>query len=91
MNFEFSSEFQGLDFKKDFQFDSDIVAVIGRNGVGKTRLLKAIKEGHIRASMSGDLIPQNEIKYFSMGELNPQLTFNFDALQHRDLRYTCHA
>jgi energy-coupling factor transporter ATP-binding protein EcfA2 len=76
-------EFQGLKLTTSVDLGSNISAIVGRNGSGKTRLLKAIADGHIEASVDTTVIPTNAIRLLTISELQPKLEFRFDRLNHR--------
>lgn len=84
MRFGSVNEFQGLKFTTNVESNTNIAAIIGRNGAGKTRLLKAIAEGKIQVFVNDAVVPQGGIRYLAMDQLQPGLVFNFDALQHRE-------
>jgi ABC-type branched-subunit amino acid transport system ATPase component len=75
--------FQGLQLKSPISLTSSTTAVIGRNGSGKTRLLKAISEGKVTVSLNGNEIPRDRIKHLSMEQLQPGFVTGFDPLAHR--------
>ena len=50
MHFGAVQEYQGLKFHSEVRSDTNIAAVVGRNGAGKTRLLKGIAEGKVESA-----------------------------------------
>ncbi len=84
MKFGAIEEFQGLKFETTVSTDDRIVAIIGRNGAGKTRLLRAITEGKVSVLDKSGNIPQARIRLLTLAELQPGLSFGFDPLQHRE-------
>lgn len=84
MHFGSVNEFQGLNFTTTVESNTNIAAVIGRNGAGKSRLLKAIAEGKIQVFVNGVVVPQGEVRLLTVNELQPSLMFGFDPLQHRE-------
>jgi energy-coupling factor transporter ATP-binding protein EcfA2 len=77
-------DFQGLKLTADVDLGSNIAAIVGRNGSGKTRLLRAIAEGRIEASVNDVVIPVGGIRLLTINELQPGLIFGFDPVQHRE-------
>ncbi|RKE23765.1 ABC transporter family protein [Paraburkholderia sp. BL23I1N1] len=53
--------FQGLNFEQSIPIPDRVVAIVGRNGAGKSRLLRAIKQKHILVMQDGSDVPQNRI------------------------------
>ena len=84
MHFGAVQEFQGLNFTTDVCSHSNIAAVVGRNGTGKSRLLKAIAERKIEVFVDGAPVQPGAGRLLTSNDLNPGLMFNFDALQHRE-------
>jgi ABC-type cobalamin/Fe3+-siderophores transport system ATPase subunit len=84
MRFGLIEEFHGLRFETAVATDASIVAVIGRNGAGKTRLLRAIAEGKIKVADDHGEIPQGRIRLLTLAELQPAISLGFDPLQHRE-------
>lgn len=75
-------EFQGLNFPSEVILDSDITAIIGRNGAGKTRLLQAILHAKTVAMIGTAEIPLRELKHFD--RLEPSVMFGFNRLQNQE-------
>ena len=84
MRFGSVEEFQGLKFTTDVKSNTNIAAIIGRNGAGKTRLLKAIVEGKIQVFVNDVVVLNGDVRLLSINELQPSLMFGFDPVQHRD-------
>jgi ABC-type dipeptide/oligopeptide/nickel transport system ATPase component len=84
MRFDSVEEFQGLKFTTTVHSESNIAAIIGRNGSGKTRLLRAIAEGKVRAFVNDAVVSQDRIRLLTVNELQPNLVFGFDPLHHRE-------
>lgn len=84
MKFGVVEEFQGLKFTSAVTAEESIVAVIGRNGAGKTRLLRAIAEGRAKVADGGEEIPPSAIRLMTLADLQPSLVFGFDPLQHQE-------
>ena len=75
-------EFQGLRITATAESESNIAAIIGRNGSGKTRLLNAIVQGRVPVFVNGAVVPQDRILLLTLNELQPTLVFDFDPLLH---------
>jgi ABC-type multidrug transport system ATPase subunit len=86
MRFGSVEEFLGLKFTTTVQSETNIAAIIGRNGAGKSRLLRAIMDGKIQVFMNNAVVPQGSIRLLTLNELQPSLSFGFDPLQHREQR-----
>lgn len=84
MHFGAVQEFQGLNFTTDVRSATNIAALVGRNGAGKSRLLKAIAEGKVEVFLNDKVVPQGSIRLLQVTEIQPSLTFHFDALQQRE-------
>ena len=86
MQFGAVQEFQGLSFTTDVRSDSNIAAIVGRNGAGKSRLLKAIAERKVEVFLNGAIVPQGAVRLATLNDLQPGLMFNFEVTQHREQR-----
>jgi ABC-type branched-subunit amino acid transport system ATPase component len=84
MKISSTQEFNGLFLSEPMETDSSIVAIVGRNGAGKTRLLQGISNGKCTVHIDSSLVPRESIKLLDLGGLSPQLIFEFDALAHRE-------
>jgi len=84
MHFGTVHDFQGLDFTSDVRSESNIAAVVGRNGAGKTRLLKAISEGRIEVFVNDSVVRSGAVRLLTLNELQPSLIFTFDLERHRE-------
>lgn len=84
MHFGAVQEFQGLNFTTDVRSESNIAAVVGRNGAGKSRLLRAIAEQKVQVFVNDVPVNPGAARMQSLGDLRPSLIFTFDALQHRE-------
>ena len=84
MHFGAIQEFQGLRFTTSVRSDTNVAVVVGRNGAGKTRLLKAISEHKIEIFIDDVVVPPGSARMLTLNELQPSLVFAFDALQHRE-------
>lgn len=78
------TEHKGLTLKTQMLLEDGVVAVIGRNGAGKSRLLDAIFEGKIQVETGGPAIPRDQIIHLTTATLKPQVSFGFDPVKHRD-------
>lgn len=83
MRFGAIEDFQGLKFKTDAHSESNVVAIVGRNGSGKTRLLKAIAEGKIQVLVNDEVVPPWGIRLLSVSQFNPELVFVFDPVAYK--------
>lgn len=79
-----TEEFQGLKLTKHVNLDSCVAAIVGRNGAGKTRLLHAIAEGKIVVEFKDAAITRDRIWHLKMDQFQPNLTFGFDRVRHRE-------
>lgn len=86
MHFGAVQEFQGLNFTTHVQTETNIAAIVGRNGAGKTRLLQAIAEQKVEVFVNGAVVSAGEARLHRLSELQPGLSFNFDPLEHREKR-----
>jgi len=84
MHFGAVQEFQGLNFTTDVRSESNIAALVGRNGAGKSRLLKAIVEQKVQVFVNDAPVQPGAARVVSLGELQPGLISNYDPLQHRE-------
>lgn len=84
MHFGAVQEFQGLNFTTDVRSESNIAALVGRNGAGKSRLLKAIAEQKVQVFVNDAPVPLGAARVLSLGDLAPGLISNYDPLQHRE-------
>lgn len=82
MKFGTINEFKGLRFTTEVSSSEKIVAVIGRNGSGKTRLLNAIAEGKIQIIQENEAIQPSDIVFLK--ELLPNIDFNFDPIGYEN-------
>lgn len=76
--------FLGLGLKEPIDLRSNIVGIIGRNGSGKTRLLQAIASGKSQLQVNGEVVSSDRVMNLAMAQIQPGLTFGFDAVRHRD-------
>jgi len=65
--------------KSDVELPAETVAIIGRNGAGKSRLLEAIAERKIVVRNGATEIPASEILHFPTEKIQPDYGFGFDA------------
>lgn len=84
MRFGAIEEFQRLKFTTDVSAPGRVAAIIGRNGAGKTRLLKAISEGKFKVIDGEHEIPQALIRLLALSDLQPNISFGFDSAQHKE-------
>lgn len=84
MRFGAIEEFQGLKFTTDVLAPGSVAAVIGRNGAGKSRLLKAIADGRFKVIDGENEIPQSQIRLLTLSELRPSISFGFDSAQRQE-------
>ena len=78
-----TDEHKGLKLKADVLLEGKVVAVVGRNGAGKSRLLEAIVEGKIRVLTGSDAIPRTQIQHLTTERLQPGFAFGFDPVKHK--------
>lgn len=86
MHFGAVQEFQGLNFTTHVRSETNIAAVVGRNGAGKTRLLQAIAEHKVEVFVNGAAVSAGESRLHRLSELQPGLSFNFDLVEHKEQR-----
>lgn len=84
MHFGAVQEFQGLNFTTNVSSKTNIAAIVGRNGAGKTRLLQAIAERKVEVFLNGAVLSDGEARLHKLGDLQPGLRFNFDLLLHSE-------
>jgi predicted ATPase len=78
MRLDQQQEYNGLKLDSPVELTGKITAVIGRNGAGKSRLLKAIQEGRIVASVDGAPIPRERMQHLEMEKIHPSLVLHDD-------------
>lgn len=76
-----AEEHKGLKLKAHVPLEGKVVAVVGRNGAGKTRLLEAIGD-KIQVVNGAETISREQIIYLTTEGLRPGFTFGFDPVRH---------
>jgi ABC-type cobalamin/Fe3+-siderophores transport system ATPase subunit len=74
---------KGLNLKSCEVLESKVVAVVGINGAGKSRLLEAIFEGKIKITTGENEIPREQILHLTAERLQPNFIFGFNPVQHK--------
>ena len=86
MHFGAVQDFLGLNFTTEVRSDSNIAAIVGRNGAGKSRLLQAISDRKVEVFVNGAVVQPGATRLWTPSQLQPGLTFTFDPVQHREQR-----
>ena len=84
MRLEQTEEHKGLRLKVPMSLSGKVVAIIGRNGAGKSRLLEAIAEGKINVISEEQTIARDQILHLTTERLQPSVVFGFDPVKYRD-------
>lgn len=68
--------FLGLHLTNSVTLNGGVTAIVGRNGAGKSRLLRAIKQQHTLAARDGTALTSNQI--LELTSIKPALSFSDD-------------
>lgn len=74
---------KGLNLNSCEVLESKVIAVVGINGAGKSRLLEAVFEGKIKITADENLISREQILHLTVERLQPNFIFGFNAVQHK--------
>jgi predicted ATPase len=77
-------EFQGLKLTTDVALSDSITAIVGRNGSGKTRLLKGIEAGKIQVIANDEQGVIRDFSYLNLENIRPNLIFGFNVAQNEE-------
>jgi energy-coupling factor transporter ATP-binding protein EcfA2 len=76
-------EHKGLKIKACELLETKVIAIVRRNGAGKSRLFEAIAEGKIKIAIAHDEIPRLQIQHLTGEKLQPNFILGFNSVQHK--------
>jgi predicted ATPase len=74
---------KGPNLKSCELLESKVIAVVGINGAGKSRLFEAIFEGKIKVTIDDNEIFRQQILHLTAEKLVPSLKSEFNPVQHK--------
>lgn len=73
-----------INHDKKIEFDGYLCSLVGKNGVGKTRLLEKIASGNITINLDGNVLSKNEIALLDINKIDGRYIFSVGDEKLRD-------